>query len=207
MKAREISEREACFLIGIPRSPCLYTPIPYPLNEKIRTRMRGLALKKRRYGSPRLTVLLRREFGEINHKRVERLYALGRPTFPRKRKKKSGIIERVSIPVPEGPNERWTMDFVHDSCDNGPEYISNAMRTWAKDNHIKLDFIQSGKPTQTAYVERFNRTARHDWLNMFIFQSVEQAQEIATKWLWHYNNERPHTANGGFPPRLVSRVA
>jgi len=89
----------------------------------------------------------------------------------------------------------------------GPEYISNAMRTWARDKQIKLDFIQPGKPTQNAYVERFNRTARHDWLNMFIFQSVEQAQEIATKWLWHYNNERPHTANGGLPPGMVSRVA
>ena len=92
-------------------------------------------------------------------------------------------------------------------CDNGPEYISNAMRMWARDNHITLDFIQPGKPTQNAYVERFNRTARHDWLNMFIFQTVGQAQEIATKWLWHYNNERPHTANGGFPPRMVSSVA
>jgi len=60
-------------------------------------------------------------------------------------------------------------------CDYGPEYIGNAMRTWARDNQIKLDFIQPGKPTQNAYVERFNRTARHDWLNMFIFQSVEQA--------------------------------
>jgi putative transposase len=81
------------------------------------------------------------------------------------------------------------------------------MRTWAKDNHIKLDYIQPGKPTQNAYVERFNRTARQDWLNMFIFQSVEQSQEVATQWLWHDNNERPHTANGGFPPRLVSSVA
>jgi putative transposase len=45
-------------------------------------------------------------------------------------------------------------------CDNGPGYISNSMRIWARDNHIKLDFIQPGKPTQNAYVERFNRTAR-----------------------------------------------
>ncbi len=92
-------------------------------------------------------------------------------------------------------------------CDNGPEYISESMRRWAKKNKIKLDFIQPGKPTQNAYVERFNRTARHDWLNMFIFQTVEQAQDIATRWLWHYNNERPHSANGGFPPRLTENVA
>ena len=44
---------------------------------------------------------------------------------------------------------------------------------------------------QNAYVERFNRTARHEWLNMHMFESVEHAQELATQWLWLYNNERP----------------
>jgi putative transposase len=85
-------------------------------------RMRELALKKRRYGSPRLTVLLRREFGAVNHKRVERLYVLEGLALPRKRKKKRGILERVAIPVPEGPNERWSMDFVHDSFDSGRKF-------------------------------------------------------------------------------------
>ena len=79
-------------------------------------------MKKRRYGSPRLTVLLRREFGAVNHKRVERLYALEGLALPRKRKKKRGILERVAIPVPEGPNERWSMDFVHDSFDSGRKF-------------------------------------------------------------------------------------
>ena len=41
---------------------------------------------------------------------------------------------------------------------------------------ITLLYIQPGKPTQNAYVERFNRTARHEWLNMHMFESVEHAQ-------------------------------
>ena len=59
-------------------------------------------------------------------------------------------------------------------CDNGPEYISNELVTWANNHHITLLYIQPGKPTQNAYVERFNRTVRHEWLNMHMFESVAQ---------------------------------
>ena len=88
-------------------------------------------------------------------------------------------------------------------CDNGPEYISNQLITWANNNQITLLYIQPGKPTQNAYIERFNRTARHEWLDLNIFDSIKQAQELATKWLWTYNNERPHSALGGIPPRYL----
>ena len=45
-------------------------------------------------------------------------------------------------------------------CDNGPEYISQELVNWATEEHINLLYIQPGKPTQNAYIERFNRTAR-----------------------------------------------
>jgi putative transposase len=92
-------------------------------------------------------------------------------------------------------------------CDNGPEYISGALVTWANQHQITLLYIQPGKPTQNAYVERFNRTARHEWLDMHDFDSVEQAQELATKWQWQYNNERPNTAIGGVPPVRLLQAA
>lgn len=87
--------------------------------------------------------------------------------------------------------------------DNGPEYISQTLIDWANDKHITLLYIQPGKPTQNAYVERFNRTVRHEWLDLHHFESVERAQELATEWLWIYNNERPHKAIGGIPPRWL----
>jgi putative transposase len=68
-------------------------------------------------------------------------------------------------------------------CDNGPEYISHALREWAQAMDIKLMYIQPGKPTQNAYIERFNRTARSEWLNMHIFDSIEHAQNLATQWM------------------------
>jgi len=45
-----------------------------------------------------------------------------------------------------------------------PEYISETIKDWAKEQQITLQYIQPGKPTQNAYVERFNRTVRHEWV-------------------------------------------
>jgi putative transposase len=92
-------------------------------------------------------------------------------------------------------------------CDNGPEYISHTLVDWTVKQQITLLYIQPGKPTQNAYIERFNRTARHEWLDLHLFHSIEQAQLLATQWLWTYNNERPHTAIGGIPPRRLLNVA
>lgn len=86
-------------------------------------------------------------------------------------------------------------------CDNGPEYISKVLKNWAHNNHIQLVFIQPGKPQQNAYIERYNRTVRYDWLRQYLFESIAEVQLHATQWLWTYNNERPNTAIGGIPPR------
>ena len=91
--------------------------------------------------------------------------------------------------------------------DNGPEYIAQALMDWANDKQITLMYIQPGKPTQNAYIERFNRTVRHEWLDLHVFDSIEQAQQLATQWLWIYNNERPHKAIGGIPPRQLLKAA
>jgi putative transposase len=92
-------------------------------------------------------------------------------------------------------------------CDNGPEYISQTLKDWTIKQQITLLYIQPGKPTQNAYIERFNLTARHEWLDLHLFESIEQAQLLATKWLWSYNNERLHTAIGGIPPRQLLNAA
>ena len=57
-----------------------------------------------------------------------------------------------------------------------------------------------GKPQQNAYVERYNRTVRYAWLARTLFDSIEQVQDEATRWLWTYNHERPNMALGGITP-------
>ena len=86
-------------------------------------------------------------------------------------------------------------------CDNGPEFISRELERWAREHSIQLEFIQPGNPQQNAYVERYNRTVRYSWLSQYQFESLEEVQDYATKWLWFYNHERPNKANGGLPPK------
>ena len=88
-------------------------------------------------------------------------------------------------------------------CDNGPEFISHELIDWATQEQITLLYIQPGKPTQNAYIERFNRTARQEWLELNLFEDIEHAQLLATQWQWTYNNVRPHSAIGGVPPRQL----
>ncbi|KRA51524.1 transposase [Pseudoxanthomonas sp. Root630] len=85
-------------------------------------------------------------------------------------------------------------------CDNGPEYISGALLGWAERQGIRIEHIQPGKPQQNAYVERYNRTVRYAWLARTLFDSIEQVQDKATRWLWTYNHERPNMALGGITP-------
>jgi putative transposase len=90
-------------------------------------------------------------------------------------------------------------------CDNGPEYVSAALQAWATKRSIRIEYIQPGKPQQNAYVERFNRTVRYEWLAQYLFDSLDEVQRFATRWLWTYNHERPNMALGGFTP--IQRLA
>ncbi|TCW86582.1 IS3 family transposase [Burkholderia sp. SRS-46] len=86
-------------------------------------------------------------------------------------------------------------------CDNGPEYLSAAITEWARQYDIKLDYIQPGKPQQNAYVERFNRTVRYEWLSQYHWEDLDHVQRFATDWMWTYNHDRPNMALGGFTPK------
>ena len=81
------------------------------------------------------------------------------------------------------------------------------MVDWANRQQITMMYIQPGKPAQNAYIERYNRAVRHEWLDMHASHSIEDAQHLATEWLWLYNNERPNTAIGGIPQRRMPMAA
>lgn len=56
----------------------------------------------------------------MNHKRVHRLYTEEGLTLRRKRPKRHrSAVTRELRPVPTTPNERWAMDFVHDTLAGG----------------------------------------------------------------------------------------
>ena len=78
--------------------------------------------------------------------------------------------------------------------DNGPEFISKELDLWCKRHQIRLLFIQPGKPTQNAYIERCNGSIRRELLNAHLFESLEEARVIAETWMEDYNINRPHQA-------------
>ena len=84
--------------------------------------------------------------------------------------------------------------------DNGPEYISDCLHQWAETRGIAIQHIQPGKPQQNAYIERYNRTVRHEWLDQHMFTTIKEVQDYATDWLWTYNNDRPNMGLGGITP-------
>jgi putative transposase len=85
--------------------------------------------------------------------------------------------------------------------DNGPEMTSHDFVQWAQAQGIKLNYIEPGEPNQNAYIERFNRTYRHEVLDAYVFHTIEQVEHITEDWLIVYNEQRPHDALGGLPPK------
>lgn len=78
--------------------------------------------------------------------------------------------------------------------DNGPEFISHQLDLWCKEHDITLLFIQPGKPTQNAFIERYNWNIRKEFLNAYIFKSLEEFRVKAEAYKMDYNHYRPHAA-------------
>ncbi|MFC1962393.1 IS3 family transposase [Chloroflexota bacterium] len=113
-----LSERKACLLVNILASVYRYRP-KEGNDDALRQRMRELAGQRKRFGSPRLHILLKREVLVINHKRTERIYREEGLALRRKRRRKGAAGARVVMPSPQRTNERWSMDFVTDSIVTG----------------------------------------------------------------------------------------
>lgn len=76
--------------------------------------------------------------------------------------------------------------------DNGPEFLAGIFQHWCQINEVKLHYIQPGKPMQNGYIERFNGSCRKELLDMYVFQSMYEVEQLAWKWMTEYNYNRPH---------------
>jgi transposase InsO family protein len=87
--------------------------------------------------------------------------------------------------------------------DNGPEFISAKLDHWCRVNGITLTYIQPGKPTQNAYVERLNGSMRRELLSANVFRTLDEVRQKADEWMNDYNHRRPHKWLGYRPPALI----
>lgn len=120
LQARGVSQRRACTALRFNRSSARYQSRSSPVNEAIRHELLTLARRHRRWGSPRLHVLIRDGGLAVNHKRVERIYREAGLTLPRRRpKRKRAEPTQCRDIEAKAPNEVWSYDFVHDRTQYG----------------------------------------------------------------------------------------
>ena len=90
--------------------------------------------------------------------------------------------------------------------DNGKEFCSRAMQTWAHARGVQLFLIEPGKPNQNAYIESFNGRFRDECLNEHWFTSLQHARVIIEAWRREYNEERPKKSLGGMTPASYAQT-
>src|SRR6478752_1753263 len=117
----EVSERRACSALGVDRTSVRYRSIR-PDDAAVRARLRELAAIRRRFGYRRLHVLLRREGIIMNHKKLRRLYREERLQVRGRGGRKRALGTRAPMTLPQGPNQRWSLDFLSDAFADGRRF-------------------------------------------------------------------------------------
>lgn len=115
------SQRRACGLVGI--APRVYRYRSKRSDDMaLRTRLRELSSQRRRFGYRRLHILLQREGFHVNWKKLYRIYKEERLTVRKRGGRKRALGTKAPMAIPQGPNQRWSLDFVSDSLACGRRF-------------------------------------------------------------------------------------
>jgi putative transposase len=140
-----VSERRACEVLGADRTSVRYRGRRAD-DAVVRARLRELAAIRRRFGYRRLLVLMRREGLVMNHKKFRRLYREEQLQVRRRGGRKRALGTRTPLAIPQGANQRWSLDIW--------------VRVWASTAHyIRSAGSVRGKRTISQPLGRWPRPA------------------------------------------------
>jgi putative transposase len=88
--------------------------------------------------------------------------------------------------------------------DNGPEFVSKAIKQWLSKGGVQTAYIDRGKPWQNGLNESFNGKLRDECLNLEWFSNRAEAKVVIEQWRKHYNEHRPHSSLGYKTPAQFS---
>lgn len=121
MEAHQVSQSRACSALDVDRSTVWYQPRRADDGD-LRDAIKRISNERRRFGYRRIHVMVRREGFEVSHKKFRRIYRAEKLQVRRRGGRKRALGTRKSMVLPEGPNQRWSLDFVSDALTDGRRF-------------------------------------------------------------------------------------
>jgi len=180
----KVSVHRSCRLALLQRSSW-YAKSAARDQSVLRQRIRDLAMSRPRFGYRRVLVMLKREGWEVGEKRVYRLYRLEGLQLRMKVKRRKRIALLRGKPQPAtGPNQHWSMDFVHDQTQDGRAFrMLTVIDQWSRESVcLEANFRLSGR----CVAQALDEVARHRGWPIAI--TVDNGTEFTSKALdeWAY---------------------
>ena len=147
--------------------------------------------------------MLRREGWPVNRKLIERLYCEEGLTLKRKKpKRRRSAVRRERSTPAASVNERWAMDFVHDTLSNSRTVrVLTVLDVYSRECvaleagvGFRGEDVGRVKPTDNPFIEAFNGSLRRECLSQHWFVDLDDAQRTLHRWKDEYNNVRPHSS-------------
>ena len=118
------------------------------------------------------------------------------------------------LALPQGPNQRWSLNFVADSFSEGRRFrilavvddftcecltlVANTSLSGARvARELDAPIARHAKPMQNGFVESFNGRLRDECLNENLLASLSHSRAVLAAWKVNYRHFRPHSDLGG----------
>ena len=121
MDVHQVSQRRACSTLDVDRSTVRYKSRRID-DADLREAIKRVSRERRQFGYRRIHVMVEREGHTVNHKKLRRIYTEEKFQVRRRGGRKRALGTRKPMVLPDGPNQRWSLDFVSDAFTDGRRF-------------------------------------------------------------------------------------